>query len=85
MPKSQFTDAYASFLEALVEARKKAGFTQVELSLALGKPQPFISNVERGVRRLDLIEFVAIARALQIDPKDLFVVILKRLPKTIEI
>ncbi|MBT9446094.1 MAG: helix-turn-helix transcriptional regulator [Hyphomonadaceae bacterium] len=85
MPKSQFTDAYSAFLEVLVAARKDAGFTQVELAEALGKPQNWISNVERGVRRLDVIEFVTLARALGVDPKDLFARVLKKLPKSIEI
>ena len=85
MPKSVFTDAYDSFLETLVAARKRAGFTQVQLSEALGKPQPFISNIERGIRRLDIIEFIAIARAMRLDPKDLFTQVLRKVPKSIEI
>ena len=36
--------------------RVEAGVTQAELSLKLGRSQSFVSDVERGVRRLDLIE-----------------------------
>jgi transcriptional regulator with XRE-family HTH domain len=46
----------------LVEARTRAGVTQVELAARLGRPQPFISFVERGERRVDVIEFYAIMR-----------------------
>ena len=66
MPKSQFTPAYAAFVKVLTAARKDAGVTQVELAERLGKPQPFVSSIENGVRRVDLIEFYAIARALNV-------------------
>lgn len=85
MPKSVFTDAYQALLATLVAARKRSGMTQVQLSEALGKPQPFVSNIERGIRRLDLIEFVVIARAMDADPKELFAQVLKKLPKSIDI
>jgi predicted transcriptional regulator len=55
MPKSTFTDGYASMLAILIALRKSVGVTQVTLSKCLGKPQPFVSNVERGVRRIDVI------------------------------
>lgn len=85
MPRSVFTDAYAVLLDVLVDARKRAGLTQVELSERLGKPQPFISKVERGVRRIDVIEFYAIARALRLEPLTLFARLSKRLPMNVEI
>lgn len=85
MPRSVFTDAYGTMLEALVAARKRAGVSQVELSERLGKPQPFISKIERGVRRIDVIEFYVIARALELDPVALFGAIVRKLPRTIEI
>ena len=33
-----------------------------------GRPQSFVSKYERGERRLDLIEFLEVARALSLDP-----------------
>lgn len=83
MPKSVFTDAYGVFLEELVKARREAGLTQVQLAKKLERPQPFISYFERGERRVDVIEFVAIARALGVDPETLFLKILGRLPEDI--
>lgn len=85
MPRSFFTDAYAAFRDALVAARKDAGVTQVELAARLKKPQQFVSKFERGERRLDLVEFVAICRALRLDPKDAFTAVLRRLPKSFDI
>ena len=85
MPRSVFTDAYAELISTVVEARKRAGMTQVELSGRLGKPQSFISKIEQGQRRLDLIEFCAIALAMDQDPSELFEAVLRRLPKRLVI
>lgn len=85
MPKSVFTDAYGSLLSTLVAARKRAGVTQVELAARLGKPQPFVSYVERGERRVDVIEFYAIARALGLEPRDLFDEVVIKLPDKVDI
>lgn len=71
MPKSQFTSANVLRASARRSA-KEAGVTQVELARRLGKPQPFVSSIENGVRRVDLIEFYAIAKALKLDPEMLF-------------
>jgi transcriptional regulator with XRE-family HTH domain len=48
--------------------RKKADIRQQVLAEKLGKPQSFIAKYEGGERRIDLIEFVAIVRALEGDP-----------------
>lgn len=52
----------------MASVRKAAGITQVELAERLGKPQSFASKVERGERRLDVIEFCQVAEALGHDP-----------------
>lgn len=85
MPKSVFTDAYRIFLETLVAARKEAGVTQEELGARLGRRQTFISAYERGERRLDVIEFYAVAKALGYEPTELFDRVAKRLPERVEI
>jgi hypothetical protein len=41
---------------------------QQALAKKLGKPQSFIAKYEGGERRLDVIEFIAIAEALGDDP-----------------
>ena len=38
----------------------------------LGRPQSFIAKYEGGERRIDVIEFIEIARALDADPVRLF-------------
>ncbi len=58
-------------IELLVQARKDAGITQVELGKRLGQRQTFVSKFELGERRLDVAEFVTVARALGADPRSL--------------
>lgn len=69
----------------LIEARTKAGVTQVELAARLGRPQPFISFVERGERRVDVIEFYAIMQALGADPEEAFRKLIANLPNQLQI
>jgi transcriptional regulator with XRE-family HTH domain len=61
-------EAYQRFRELLVSARKDAGLTQHELAARLTRPQSFVSKYERGERRLDVVEFGEVAKALGIDP-----------------
>ncbi len=56
----------------LVEARLAADLTQRELALALKRPHSFVGRMEAGERRVDIIEFIEIARILGADPKRIF-------------
>ena len=64
----------------LADARRRANLTQQELAKRLGKPQSFVSDYERGQRRLDLMEFLFIARALKGGPQEIFRAILHAFP-----
>jgi transcriptional regulator with XRE-family HTH domain len=64
--RSLHSREYESFRGLFVEARKKAGLSQAQLAARLSRPQSFISKFERGERRLDVIEFKAIAEDLNI-------------------
>ena len=68
MTRSAFTRRSHHFRKLLVEARGQAKLTQAALAKKLSRPQSFVSKFERGERRLDLVEFVDVARALGIDP-----------------
>jgi transcriptional regulator with XRE-family HTH domain len=56
----------------LAAARRRANVTQQELAGRLGKPQSFVSEYERGQRRVDVVELLAISRALGLDPLEVF-------------
>jgi len=64
-------DLYKALLQALIQARKDAGITQVELAARIGRRQTFVSKYETEERRLDVAEFIAIARAMEVEPYDL--------------
>jgi transcriptional regulator with XRE-family HTH domain len=68
MQKSIYTQQHQRLCELLIEARKAAGLTQVEVADRLGKPQSFVAKYEGGERRLDVVEFLAVARALGTEP-----------------
>lgn len=85
MARSVHSEPYKLLLEMLIEARTRAGVTQVELAARLGRPQPFISFVERGERRVDVIEFYAIMKALGADPERAFRDLIAKLPDKLKI
>lgn len=60
---------------ALAAARRRSNLTQDELASKLQKPRSFVSDFERGQRRIDIVEFVVIARALAVDPLEVFTAI----------
>jgi transcriptional regulator with XRE-family HTH domain len=64
--------------DALAAARDRAGLTQVQLAKLLRKPQSFVSNYERGNRRIDVLELLRIVDALKGDPLKVFRDILAR-------
>ena len=66
--KSIHTTDQATFFELMVAARKAAGLTQQALARRLKKPQSFVAKYEGGERRLDVVEFIRISRAMDIDP-----------------
>ena len=85
MPKTVFTGAHTHLVEVLREARKKAGLTQTELGERVGRNQRFISLIEKSQRRVDTLEFYALAKALGVPPVKLFEILVKKLPDRVEI
>jgi transcriptional regulator with XRE-family HTH domain len=71
MSRSVFTETYERFCQELIQARKAAGLTQAELAARLSRPQSFVSKYERGERRIDVVEFLEIADALEMDAGEL--------------
>lgn len=63
----------------LAAARRQANVTQQALAAQLGKPQSFISEYERGQRRIDVVELLMISGALRADPVQLLAEIARSL------
>lgn len=68
MPRDLRTPRYVRLRELLVEARKSAGLSQTAVAERLGRPQSYVADVERNERRIDVIEFLAMAEAIGCDP-----------------
>jgi transcriptional regulator with XRE-family HTH domain len=62
MEKTIYSREYAAVLRLLRQARENAGITQVALAKKLGQTQSFISKIERGDRRLDIIQLRTLCR-----------------------
>jgi transcriptional regulator with XRE-family HTH domain len=81
MPRSLFSKPYGELLRALVTARRDAGLRQVDLAARLGKPQSFVSKVERGERRLDVVELIVLLRAIGADENNFLRTVVAAVPK----
>lgn len=66
--KSLHSPEHVAFCDLMIKARKKAGLTQHEVAKRLKRPQSFIAKYEGGERRIDVVEFLAITRAIGADP-----------------
>jgi len=55
----------------LADARERHGFKQAELAEKLGLPASYLSKIEKGTRRLDVIELIQIASAMGADAGEL--------------
>ncbi|OAM89386.1 helix-turn-helix transcriptional regulator [Termitidicoccus mucosus] len=79
--KSLFSAEGEAVRLALREERKRRGLTQAAVASGCGWPQSVIAKIEQGERRLDLVEFLWLARALDAKPEVLFGAIMRRVRK----
>ena len=79
LTKSLHSPQYEAFCDLLVSARRKANLTQQAVAKRLGRPQSFVAKYEGGERRLDVLEFIDVARALESDPMKILRAVLKNL------
>lgn len=66
MPRALASPLHQHLRGLLVEARKDAKLTQEQVAERLRRPQSFVSKYEKGERKLDVIEFLAVCSALGI-------------------
>jgi transcriptional regulator with XRE-family HTH domain len=55
-------------VDFIVSKREAAGLTQAQLAARLGEYQSFVARLESGQRRIDVVEFLELARVLEFDP-----------------
>ena len=71
MAKTIRSSGHLALCEALIAARCAAGLTQAALASELGCHQSFVARVESGQRRIDVIELIVLARALNVDAEQI--------------
>ena len=67
MPRTLDLASYKWLIGQLKGAREASGITQDALAKSLGRPQSFIAKTENLDRRLDVIEFIDLCLALEVD------------------
>jgi len=70
--KTLYSTRHKELIRFLVQKRKTAGMTQVELAKELGEYQSFVARLESGQRRVDVVEFEELAEVLGFDVRDFF-------------
>ena len=63
MDKTLYTREQAVLMKLLRELRQEAGLRQQDLAGQIGEPQSFVSKIESGERRLDILEMRQLCRA----------------------
>jgi len=69
---ASYRHRYSRFLGKLKQARLEAGLTQIEVAGKLKRPQSFVSKIESGERRVDVVELGELANVYQ-KPLDFFI------------
>ncbi|MEN3164103.1 helix-turn-helix transcriptional regulator [Tistrella mobilis] len=68
MAKTIHSDRHRKLRALLVAERKAHGLTQIQVAERLGKPPSYVAKVELGERRLDVLEYLDLAKAIGFDP-----------------
>jgi transcriptional regulator with XRE-family HTH domain len=85
MSSNLSSDSYVTLVDALAAVRRELAVSQEELARRLGKTQSFVSKIERRQRRIDVVEFIAVAEALGLDPSALLTRLRIELPGRVAI
>lgn len=78
MAKPPYQADYINLTRSLRQARVGVALDQAALAAQLGVSQTFVSNYERGVKTLNVIEFVAICEVLGLNAAEQISVVQRR-------
>lgn len=56
MSSSLYSKEHKIIVEKLIQARHNAGLDQIEVAKKLGKSQSYLSKIESGQRKIDVIQ-----------------------------
>jgi transcriptional regulator with XRE-family HTH domain len=69
--KAKLTDELATLGRVLALTRERLGLKQADVAASLGLPASWLSKIEAGTRRIDPIELIRLAEAMEVDPSEL--------------
>jgi len=67
MKRSLHSKEYKEFTKRLHTARLESGLTQVQVAKKLKRPQSYVSNIESGQQRVDVVELQKFAKMYKKD------------------
>ena len=62
---------HRALIAAIVEAREGTGLSQREFAKKLNRTNNFVWRIEAGERKVDVLEFIEVAKAADMDPLEL--------------
>lgn len=62
MSKSIYSKEQSALVSKLVKARNETGLSQVDVAKKLGKTQSYISKIESGQRRIDVVQLKELSK-----------------------
>ena len=62
MSSSLYSKEHKNIVEKLIKARREAGIDQVDVAKKLGKSQSYLSKIESGQRKIDVIQLQKFAK-----------------------
>jgi transcriptional regulator with XRE-family HTH domain len=77
MPRDLNSPRYQVLRKLIRDERKRRGLSQAQVALALGRPQSYVADFERRERRIDVVEYLALADAIGFDPLSLLAEVLR--------
>jgi transcriptional regulator with XRE-family HTH domain len=68
MARTFASKRHTALVDFLRKKREDAGLTQVQVADRLDRYQSYVTDYERGQKRIDAVELVSIAEAIGFDP-----------------
>jgi len=67
MSSSLYSKEHKNIVEKLIKARREAGIDQVDVAKKLGKSQSYLSKIESGQRKIDVVQLKKFAKLYKKD------------------
>jgi len=69
MRRSVTSPRHKALVTMIKDAREESGMRQEDVAAKLGQNQMWMQRVESGERRIDVVEFCALAHVIGFDPR----------------